>query len=83
MFSWNVPGRLFVYPDRLVIRALSSDSCFPRAWIVALRVIRVLFFWRVIQIKHSIPEEQAFIGFRPFGFEQAQKHLMALGYTLS
>jgi hypothetical protein len=77
--SVHVHGRLFIYPDRLVIRAVSSDSIFPRASIVELRVIRVLFFWRAIQIVHSKPDECQFVGFRPFGVDEAQKQLRGFG----
>jgi hypothetical protein len=79
----HVRGRLFVNPDRLLIRALSPDSIFPRASVVELRVIRVLFFWRAIQIVHSKPDECEFVSFRPSGFDEAQKHLEALGYTVT
>jgi hypothetical protein len=56
--SLNMPGKLFIYPDRLMIRAMWQEYSFPRASIVALQVVRVLF-WRTIQIEHSMPEESA------------------------
>lgn len=77
--SLNMPDTLYIYTDRLVIRALRKGYAFPRAAIIGLHAIRVLF-WRLIQIEHSIPEESSFVAFRPFSFPEVQQRLANAGF---